>query len=208
MQWGEQLQWRHEVHKRYPEIWDLRVVRKRLPFLLAQMKDGEAVLEIGAFDRRLGERLQRFYPRVRYKSLDIDTTYPHDYSSIEEVRETFDVILLFEVIEHLHLEEGRKMVGAIHPLLNPGGRLILSTPNLYAPGQYWKDATHLTPYHHEELGGLLLSQRFEIIEMCRAFHESWVTFWTKAYLFFPLFKLLGIDFAKSIFVVARKAETG
>ena len=208
MQWGEQLQWRQEVHRRYPEIWRLRLVRKRLPFILNQMKDGETVLEIGAFDRQLENRLHQFYPQVQYKSLDIDTTYFHDYSSIEEVRETFDVILLFEVIEHLRVEEGRKMVGEIHRLLNPGGRLVVSTPNVYTPGHYWKDVSHLTPYHHEELGGLLLSQHFEIVEMCRAFHESYVTFWKKAYLFLPLFRLLGIDFAKSIFVVARKVETG
>ena len=36
--------------------------------------------------------------------------------------------------------------------------------NIYTPGQYWKDAEHLTPYHYEELGGLFLRHGFEIVD--------------------------------------------
>ena len=73
--WGEQFQWREKVHQRFPELWDLKIVRKRLPFVLKYLKDGERVLEIGAFDRSLEGRLKQFRPRILYKSLDIDPTY-------------------------------------------------------------------------------------------------------------------------------------
>jgi SAM-dependent methyltransferase len=136
--------------------------------------------------------------------MDIDPSYPHDYSSLEEIREKFDVVLLFEVIEHLNLEEGREMIGGIYQILNPGGRVILTTPNVYTPGQYWKDLTHRTAYHYEELGGVFLSQRFELVEICRLFSEPFLKFIIKVYLLFPVFRLFGIDFTKSILLVAQR----
>jgi SAM-dependent methyltransferase len=202
--WGEQLQWRGKVHQQYPDIWDLWIVRKRLPFILKYLKEGEAVLEIGAHDRELGSRIKKYYPRILYKSLDIDPSYQHDYTSLDEVKEEFDMVLLFEVIEHLDWESGREMVARIVDILRPGGRVILTTPNIYTPGQYWKDVSHRTPYHHEELGGLFLSQRFESIEIFRLFNAPLLKYVMKVYLFSPVFHFLGIDFTKSILLVARK----
>ena len=203
--WGEQLSWREKVHERYPEIWDLKIVKKRLPFILKYLKNGESVLEIGAFNRSLEERLKKYHPGILYKSLDIDPSYKHDYSSFEEVREKFDMVLLFEVIEHLDREEGREMVAKIFEVLKSGGRVILSTPNIYTPGQYWKDVSHQTAYHYEELGGLFLSQKFGSVELYRLFSEPFLRYCVKAYLLFPIFRFLGIDFTKSILLLARRA---
>jgi len=205
MKWGEQFQWREEVHHRYPEIWNLKIVRKRLPFILKYLEDGESVLEIGAFNRELGERIKKCYPNILYRSMDIDPTYPHDYFSLEEIRETFDVILLFEVIEHLTLEFGREMIAKVYQLLNSKGRIIITTPNIYTPGQYWKDVTHHVAYHYEELGAFLLKEKFELIEIRRLFNKPAIPFFLKVYLFSPFFRFLGIDFTKSILLVARKA---
>jgi SAM-dependent methyltransferase len=202
--WGEQVQWREKVHQQYPEIWDLRIVRKRLPFILKYLREGESILEIGAYNRELGGRIKKYYPRILYKSLDIDPSYQHDYTSLEEVKEEFDMVLLFEVIEHWDWESGRKMVAGIFEILKPGGRVILTTPNIYTPGQYWKDVSHRTPYHYEELGGLFLSQRFESIELFRLFNASLLKYVMKVYLFSPIFHFLRIDFTKSILLVARK----
>lgn len=206
MRWSEQLRWREKVHEAYPDLRSLKIVRKRLPFLLEHLKNGETVLEIGAFNRELGERIKQYYPQTSYQSVDIDPTYSHDYSSLEEVKERFDLVLLFEVIEHLDWDDGRKMIARIFEILNPGGRVILSTPNVYTPGQYWKDASHRTPYHYEELGGLLLSQQFELLKICRLFSEPMLEFFFKVYLLSPLFRLLSIDFTKSILLVGRKAQ--
>jgi len=204
MNWAEQMKWRERVHQKYPEVWDLQIIRKRLPFTLKFLKDGESVLEIGAFDRELGDRIKKYYPHIEYKSMDIDPTYSHDYVSLEEIKETFDVILLFEVIEHLNQEKGRELVRKIYDILKPEGRVILTTPNVYTPAQYWKDISHETPYHYEELGGLFLSEGFESIEMYRLYSEPFLRYCLKVYLFSPLFHLLGIDFTKSILLITRK----
>ena len=169
------------------------------------LREGESVLEVGAFNRDLADRIKKHCPQVRYKSMDIDPTYPHDYASFEEIKETFDLVLLFEVIEHLTPDDGREMVAKIHGVLRQGGRVIVTTPNVYTPGQYWKDITHLTPYHYEELGGAFLRQGFELVEINRLHSEPFLRFFLKAYFFLPLFRFLGVDFTKSILLVARKA---
>jgi SAM-dependent methyltransferase len=161
---------------------------------------------VGAFDRGLGPRIQGRLPCVRYKSLDIDPAYPHDYASFEEIEERFDLVLLFEVIEHLGIEEGETMVSQIHRVLGPGGRVILTTPNLYTPGQYWKDISHRTPYHYEELGALFLSRGFEIEEIRRMAGESPAGLLLKAGILGWAFRFLGIDFTKSILLVAKKGN--
>jgi len=202
--WSKLFEYRSQIHRRYAEILDLKIVRKRLPFILKYLRDGEAVLEIGAYDRKLGDRIKKHFPRVLYKSLDIDPSYSHDYTSIDEVKEEFNMVLLFELIEHLDRENGRKMVDKIFEILKPGGRVILTTPNIYTPGQYWKDVSHLTPYHYEELGGLFLSRRFESIDLFRYFNAPFIHYVMKVYLLFPVFRFLGIDFTKSILLLARR----
>jgi len=204
MKWSEQLRLRERVHQKYPEVWTLKIVKKRLPIILKYLRDGETLLEVGASNRDLEGRIKKYCPKALYKSMDIDPSYSHDYSSFEEIQETFDMVLLFEVIEHLGLDEGREMVRNIYQILKPGGRVILTTPNVYTPGRYWKDVTHRTAYHYEELGGLLLRQDFEILEICRVFNEPLISFLAKVYLFSPVFRFLGIDFTKSILIVARK----
>jgi hypothetical protein len=82
--------------------------------------------------------------------------------------------------------------------------VILTTPNIYTPGQYWKDVSHRTPYHYEELGGLFLSHRFELLEICRMFNAPMVQYAARVYLLGWFFHLLGIDFTKSIILAARK----
>jgi len=202
--WSGRFAWREKVHERYPEVWDLKLVRKRLPYIASHIQDGESVLEIGASNRRLEKRLKAFHPRLRYQSMDIDPAYPHDYASYEDIRETFDVVLLFEVIEHVDAKGGGEMVARIYQVLNPGGRVILSTPNIYTPGQYWKDVDHLTAYHHEELGALFLSRGFSIVDIRRVYNGPFLEYIMKVYFLSPVFRFLKIDFAKSILLVARK----
>lgn len=202
--WSKLFKYRSQIHRRYAEIWDLKIVRKRLPFILKYLRDGEAVLEIGAYDRKLGDRIKKHFPHVLYKSLDIDPSYSHDYTSIDEVKEEFNMVLLFELIEHLDRENGRKMADKIFEILKPGGRVILTTPNICTPGQYWKDVSHLTPYHYEELGGLFLSRRFESVDLFRYFNAPFIHYVMKVYLLFPVFRFLGIDFTKSILLLARR----
>src|SRR4030043_1462630 len=125
--WSHLFEFRDQIHRTYPEIWDLKILMKRFPLMVKTIQDGEKILDIGASNRNLEERLRRHFPKLIYKSMDIDREQFHDYYSLEEIEESFDVVFLFEVIEHLELEEGIRLLKKVYDLLNAGGRLILTT---------------------------------------------------------------------------------
>ena len=206
--WNKLFEHRDKIHQRYPEIWDLKILRKRFPLILETIRDGEKVLDIGASSRELEGRLRSHYPNVIYKSMDMDQERPHDFYSLEEIQESFDVVMLFEVIEHLELEEGAKPLERIYELLNPGGRLILTTSNIFNPGRFWRDASHRVACCYDELGGILLAQRFHIKRMYRTYNDVFHHYLLRVYVMAPLHRYLGIDFAKSILVVAEKKIGG
>jgi len=206
--WSKLFGYRDQIHARYPRIWDLKILRKRFPLMVKTIQDGEKVLDIGAANRNLQERLKRHLPKVIYKSMDIDREQFHDFYSLEEVQESFDVVFLFEVIEHLGLEEGVRLIEKIYDLLNEKGRLILTTPNVFNPSRFWRDATHRVAYCYDELGGLLLAQGFQVRAMFRTYSDAFHRYLFRIYVMAPLHRYLGIDFAKSILVIAEKKSKG
>jgi 2-polyprenyl-3-methyl-5-hydroxy-6-metoxy-1,4-benzoquinol methylase len=139
--------------------------------------------------------------------MDIDREQLHDFYSLEEIQESFDVIFLFEVIEHLNFEEGVQLLKKSYDLLNGEGRLILTTPNIFNPSRFLRDATHKVAYCYDELGGLLLAQGFQIKVMYRTYNDAYHRYLFRLYVMAPLHRYLGIDFAKSILVVAEKRIT-
>jgi len=206
--WSRLFEYRGKIHERYPDIWDLKILRKRFPLMLRTIRNGEKVLDIGASNRNLAERLKQHFPNLIYKSMDIDREQVHDFYSLEEIRESFDVAFLFEVIEHLDLEEGIQLLKKVYGLLAEGGRLILTTPNVFNPSRYWRDATHKVAYCYDELGGILLAQGFHIRSMHRTYSDAFLQYVLRIYLMSPFHRYFGIDFAKSILIVAEKKSRG
>ncbi len=202
--WSRLFEHRDKIHEKYPEIWDLKILRKRFPLLLETVRDGERVLDVGASNRNLEARLKRHFPGLIYKSMDIDREQFHDFYSLEEVQECFDAVFLFEVIEHLTLEEGIRLLKRVYDLLNPGGRLILTTPNVFNPSRYWRDATHKVAYCYDELAGLLIAHGFRVRVMYRTYSDAFFRYFFRICVMAPLHRYLGIDFAKSILIVAEK----
>jgi SAM-dependent methyltransferase len=205
--WSKLFDYRDKIHQNYPEVWNLKILRKRFPLMVKNIRDGEKILDVGASNRDLEGRLKRRYPNLIYKSMDVDREQVHDFYSLEDIRETFDVVFLFEVIEHLELEEGLKVIEKVYGLLNGGGRLILTTPNVFNPSRFWRDATHKVAYCYDELGGLLLAQGFRINGMYRTYNEAFHRYFFRLYVMAPLHRYLGIDFAKSILVIAEKRSS-
>jgi hypothetical protein len=93
----------------------------------------------------------------------------------------------------------------VYDLLNPGGRLILTTPNVFNPSRYWRDATHKVAYCYDELAGLLIAHGFRVRVMYRTYSDAFLRYLFRIYVMAPLHRYLGIDFAKSILVVAEKS---
>ena len=205
--WSELARAREAVRRRWPSVFDLPVVRRRFPFLAGYLRTDGRLLEVGAAERPFDDRLKTAFPGLIHKTLDIDPASGHDFHSLDEVstaKESFDLIVAWEVIEHLPLEEIPGWLSALKRATAPGGRLILSTPNVFRPGQYWKDLTHRTPIVYTDLGALLLMAGFELESMHRTWHGSWLQHflvrWSPPGL---LLRLWNLDYALSVVAVAR-----
>jgi len=204
--WTALINFRDKIHERYSKIWDLKLIKRPSWLVKKHLRPSIKILDVGASDKRMENRVKDVYPDILYKSMDIDRTVPHDYYSLDNIDEKFDLIMLFEVIEHLELEQGVEMLGRLNGLLVDGGKLIISTPNVFNPGRFWIDATHKTAYSYEELGGIVLSQGFEVLGIYRTFHASFLKYFLRVTLFYPLHRILNVDFAKSIVVLAGKKD--
>lgn len=207
LSWSKLFDNRRAVHNHYPDIWDLKILKKRLPLMLNIIRDGDKILDVGSSTREWEERIKKYYPHITYKNMDVDEEQSCDYRTLDEIKEKFDVIFLFEVIEHLALEEGMDMLRRIHSLLKGGGHLILTTPNVFNPSRFWRDATHKVAYCYDELGGILLGQGFRIVSMYRTYNDAFHRFFFRVHVMAPMHRYLGIDFAKSILILAQK-ESG
>lgn len=163
------------------------------------------MLEVGAGARGLEGRLAATWGDVSYVSCDIDRSMPHDFHDIEDVTGTFDLVVGLEVIEHLPLAGAMRLVERAHALLDSGGIVALTTPNTFYPPAYLRDATHVTPFCFDELGGVLLAAGFEVSAVYRLHHDALLKKALKRTLLYPLYRALGIDFAHQIMVVGRKS---
>lgn len=81
--------------------------------------------------------------------------------SIYDVNDTFDTILMFEVLEHI--EDDRAALSRVHELLRPSGQILLSVPaheSSFGPSDVF--AGHYRRYDRAKLLVLLEKSRFGI----------------------------------------------
>jgi len=202
--WSRLFECRKKVASRYPSIWRIPVRKRYHTVLEAVGRDGMQVLEVGAGDRGLERRLLRVWPATSYRSFDIDRERFHDFYRLEDVRGEYDLVCMFEVVEHVRPEQVFSILDRALSVLRPGGLLLVTTPNIFCPPNYLRDATHVTPWCYDELGGIALLSGFEIVDLFRLYHDALLHKLMRRILFFPVHYSLRIDFAKQIMLVARK----
>lgn len=78
------------------------------------------------------------HPNLQYKLLDIMSS-----ASIKKLKQKYDLVFAFEVIEHL--EDSNTALENIYALLNKGGICICSTPYPYT--YVFRDVTHVSVRH-------------------------------------------------------------
>lgn len=200
--WSAFYKHRKGVRKAFPSVYKLKVKKKLLDVVTEELSGGEKILDVGAHTSDLGERIKRKCPGVSFKTMDIDREKEHDYYSLDEVDEKFEVVILAEVIEHLVFKEGIELLEKLYELLAPGGKIIVSTPNLHHPNRYWGDSDHKTPYKYDEISGALLSAGFDVEKIYRIYNDQFLRRLIRLYIMAPLHSYLDVDFAKSIVVVA------
>jgi len=199
--WSELNEARRAVRARWPTNWSLPVVPRSMRHAAARVEPGWRVLDVGASDGRFGRRL----PDVEYRVLDVDPRVEADYRSFDEVHDgdAFDAVACFEMIEHVGFEEARAVMAGITRVLRPGGLLFCSTPNVHHPWAYLRSATHRTPFCYDELGALATCAGLRVESMARCHRDAPLKAVVRR-LCYPLYRVLGVDWAKSILMVARR----
>ena len=207
LDWSRIYGQRQAVADRFGKVWDLPLARRYYNVLAGVGRQGCRLLELGAGDRALQAKMRGFWQSFDYQSCDIDVSGGHDFHHIDEVTGQYDVICGFEMIEHVTLSEAHHILSRCYELLANGGKIALTTPNIFYPPAFLRDATHITPFCYDELGGLLQACGFEVEKIYRLHHDALLKKFLKRVVFYPLYRLLGIDYSHQIMVVAQKRES-
>ena len=199
--WSRLMEARKTFRRARRGFWSLPLIRKAEDLVLAAARPGCTVLDVGAGDRGLEKGLREEAGAGAYTSVDPDPEGAHDFRALEEVEGQFDVVACLEVIEHLAADRAVALLSGIHSHLAPGGRLVLSTPNVMNPTAFLTTLDHRTPFAWDELGGLLTLVGYRVERMVRVKNDAWLRR-TSRRAVLPLHRILGVDFARSIAVVA------
>lgn len=89
------------------------------------------------------------------------------FDYLAKTEEKFDGCFASHIVEHFGPSDVSRLFAAIYEVLEPGGLLIIVTPNIAnlrrAAGDFWRDPTHVRPYPIPALIRLLGDKGWEII---------------------------------------------
>jgi len=114
--------------------------------------DSQSVLDIGSGDNFVQRAMRSAGHKGVYHTLDLDARFPHEYHDLSEVNQSYDVIVMFNLIEHMPLDDFYAHLAFCESHLNPGGTIAISTPNANHVNCVWKgDMTHIHPLPPQDL---------------------------------------------------------
>lgn len=201
--WSSLYKSRKNIRKQFPSVWKIPVRKKVANIIKDLIKNEQSILDVGSCNRNFKKVLDSQISNYTYKSMDIDRENFHDYYNMDDIDEKFDIVTMFECIEHLTLEEGFKTISQIYRVLRPGGLICVSTPNTFHPNRYW-ECTHKVPFRYDELGGFIEMSGFNVNQIFRIYNDSFFNRIFRLYVTCHIHRYFDIDFAKSILVVGRK----
>jgi hypothetical protein len=174
------------------------------------VKMSPSLLDVGAGDLSIARKFKSAGYSGEYHTLDPGEEYTHTYKDLADVRRKYYAILCMDVIEHMPLQQGLRMLIKLVDLLEPGGVVVVQTPNarcIRYPASW--DMTHLHCYNAHDLWaymtglGLMVNgfrivfglERPSIGDKIRGLAGAFIAT-----------RLLGCDYADNIAMIGRKSE--
>jgi ubiquinone/menaquinone biosynthesis C-methylase UbiE len=159
----------------------------KVHFLLKAVDDRPfRLLDVGAGNHS-PSKTKRLFPACEYHGLDLNKDYSYDdederalagfyemdltqlrFESIPD--NYFDYITMAHIIEHLH--NGDEVIRGLTEKLKPGGYIYIEFPGIRSTKlpsmegslNFHDDKTHVRVYSHTEVGGVLRSKGFTVIQ--------------------------------------------
>jgi hypothetical protein len=142
----------------WPEAGLSEAERAWIPAIL----DRGSLLDIGAGDLSVRQKILAAGFRGRYDTLDIGDEHAYTYRDLSQVPGSYGAILCIDVLEHLELKTGLGLLHRIRSLLEPGGVLVIQTPNSRCVRTAQaKDMTHVHSYNLPDLHAYLSCLGFQ-----------------------------------------------
>jgi SAM-dependent methyltransferase len=165
----------------------------------------------GVFYHYLRSCEPKYCENLHFEGID---PAPHDalgflvHASLEELpRERFDLIMMSEVAEHLHVQELVDVyLARLGEHMNAGGSLVIGIPNPLAPTVQHRDVTHVQHYPWYDMYAILRFF-FEEVDAQRTFF-AWSL--TKVLLLpvrYVVASALEADWCDGLVFAARKPKT-
>lgn len=131
--------------------------------LFDAVREAGSLLDVGAGDLRVMQMFQQAGFLGEYHTQDIGHEFAYTYQSLDDVDRGYDAVLCLDVLEHLPLNDGLQLLERLVSLLNPGGRLIVQTPNARCvrDPMSW-DMTHVQLYNIFDLWAWLSCQGLDV----------------------------------------------
>ncbi len=164
------------------------------------------LLDFGAGDKRLKSKFLAAGFQGRYETLDMSLEDQHEYSSVSQITGQFDAILCLEVIEHMSLNDYVDLMDEFEKLLNPGGTLVIGTPNPLCVVPMWAgDPGHVQQYPLADLAADFVVRGYSV-EAFRVRYGAWPKGIPKLRFLAMrvLCYLLSVDYAHGLVVIGKR----
>ena len=173
------------------------------------IKDVPCLLDFGAGDLSLKKRFEAAGFKGKWLTCDLSKEFNYDFTTIDEVIASgtkVDAVLVLEVIEHMTLPEFEDFVPKLKKILNPNGKIILSTPNATAVNAVWSgDYTHVKTYPLQDLWAIFSLIGFDCIPYRVVWTVARPTLWNWIELQINrvLTHFLGLDYANGVALLCK-----
>lgn len=209
--WQRKEMLRHSF-PRFPvrRFWDSDGLSDIEEVYFDAVRNASSLLDVGAGDLRVMRKVQAAGFTGEYHTQDIGVEGQYTYRDLAEVNRTYGAILCLDVLEHLDLVAGLTLLDQMVGLLEPGGALVIQTPNAaYIPDPRSWDMTHLHVYNLPDLYAHLTCDGLEV----RGYRvlvgprstglvkrvKQRITAYVKR-------NILGCDYASNIAIIARRSR--